>query len=428
MSRRLLAVVAAGLVTAACQDRSDTELTSPDFTFHNTCDYSKVKNFAKSLFGNGSPGHTLAEQMSTKTPKSAAATNFGFDILAAISDKRDDGEFTATQLGNASNLTFQVIRCSDVNVTGLNTVAAFALALGPTGAFQVRGGSSTAGVADPSTPVLAFDKQAGVQAPGDNFATWLKGRALFYGFPVEPFAGELTGSEAGLSGRIAFDWSLVTTKAVTLPLATKGKFSLCVTSQDDAAFEQLRVQKVAQILEVAAAVPGLDCVAALAAAVPSSLGGRLLAIGQRLLTPQNLYAASLLRTGSPTGSAGSFSPFQVGNPLNVGLAFVNRPLNAQKNRPVPGAGGPVSVKAAGDAGTAWEGVLVRILGFTNNGTPTEVVNNEATTNAAGIASFPNLTVTKTGSIRLVAFTVAQDLDVDGFNQGQVEAPKINVRP
>ena len=86
------------------------------------------------------------------------------------------------------------------------------------------------------------------------------------------------------------------------------------------------------------------------------------------------------------------------------------------------------MRAGGNAGTAWEGVLIRILGFNNNGTPTQVLNNEATTGPNGLASFPNLIVTKSGSIRLVAFSVNGDIDVGGFSQSSVEAPKINIRP
>jgi hypothetical protein len=424
-------VVAFAVAAAGCTDDRDTTSTAPEFTNGSAgCDFSAVLSNAKSLFGHYSAGYQLAVQLSEQTPKSAAATNLGFDILAAIAGLRDASGLTDAQTTKAARLTVQVIRCAQVKATGVKTAAAFTKALGPTGAFQVRGGTSTAGVPDPSTSVLALDKQAGIQAPADDFAGWLGGRALFYGYPVTPFPGELTGAAAGLGGRVSFDWSLVIGSAVTLPRPTKGKFSLCVTAEEEVS-ELLRVQKIAQILEIAAPVEGLECLAEEVASAGSlTLGERLAALGTRLLAPAPLHAAALARrTSTPTGSAGSFSPFQVGNPVSVGLTYASRPRNGRQNQPVPGTTLPaVTVKAAGAGGTPWEGVLVRIIGFRNNGTPTEVLNNEAVTDAAGLASFPGLTVTKTGAIRLVAFTVSGDADVEGFATSSVEAPKVNIRP
>lgn len=55
-----------------------------------------------------------------------------------------------------------------------------------------------------------------------------------------------------------------------------------------------------------------------------------------------------------------------------------------------------------------------------------MLNNEAVTDA--FASFPQLLVTKTGALRLVASTVPGDADVQSFAPSRVEAKKINIRP
>ena len=322
MSPRFVAAVLAAAVLTGCADSGDTPLTAPEFTKSasptttTACNYTTVRSFARALFGNNSPGFALAEQLSSQTPGSAAATNLGFDIFKAIATLRGTAGLTATQISNAANLTVQVIPCQNVTVTGGNTVAIFSQALGATGAYQVRGGTSTAGAADASTPVLALNRRAcrhrvTISPPG-----WAGGRC-FMASPSLPSPAASSGAAAGLSGTVAFDWSLVHSAAVALPRPTKGIFSLCVISEDDAALAQLRVQKIAQILEVATPVPGLECPEALASAEPRTFGDRLMAMATRLLapTPLNAAAVALRTSGKPTGGAGSFSPFQVGNPL-----------------------------------------------------------------------------------------------------------------
>jgi hypothetical protein len=270
-----------------------------------------------------------------------------------------------------------------------------------------------------------------VQAPSNDFASWLNGRVLFYGTNVqEQFDGELTGVDAGLSGRVTYDWSLVASTTVTLPRPTKGRFSQCVTIVNDADFNQLRVQKTTQILEILAPVPGINCIATVASVEPQTLPQRLLALGQRLLAPAPLQATSLLRTGSPTGGAGSFSPFQIGNPLGVDVTFLNQPKDAKVNQPIVAiSGGNLKVFVDGDAGTPWEDVLIQLEAFNNNGTTVQTLNSTAATNAQGIAEFAGFSITKTGSYKLRAVTLPpSDPDVQGFVPASDLSNKFNVRP
>ncbi len=435
MSRRRVIVAVIGLAVLGCDEARDTAPTGPELQLTGAaCKYSDVKKYARNLFGSSSPGYDKALAMSVQTPNSAAATNLGFDILAVIATRRNapPAGFTGTEIANAANLALQVVRCSNVNVTGANSVAAYSDALDNDGAWEVRGGSSSdvQPVADPSTPVLALDKQAGVQAPGNDFSAWLGGRVLFYGYPAPQFAGERTGAAAGLSGRLTFDWSLVAATAVSLPRPTKGKFSLCVTVENDDDADRIRVQKTTQILEIATPVDGLVCASSFAAATPQSLRDRLIAIGEDLFTPAPLHAAALLRLTKPTGTAGSFSPFQVGNPVAVDLTFLNQPQDTKVNEPITDpSGANIQVFAEGAAGTPWEGVTIQMVSVNNNGQPTQTLNNVAVTNAQGIAEFPGLHITKTGGAKLVAATLPpSDPDVQGFVEASEESGKFNIRP
>lgn len=87
-----------------------------------------------------------------------------------------------------------------------------------------------------------------------------------------------------------------------------------------------------------------------------------------LLVRSPLYAAAAQRTGSPTGNAGSFSPFQVVNPTSVEMTYASEPTDGRKNVPLGCTTEPfVTVRVAGEGGTGWQGVQVRIDGFNNNG-------------------------------------------------------------
>jgi hypothetical protein len=426
MSRRLLATIVVVLAIAACADDREQSPTSPDFGKGGggatTCNYNDVKKYARDLFGASSAEATIAQNMSGFPAGSASATSLGFDLLAAIATKRNGGTgLTDTEISNGANLAANIVPCSDVKTFGETTVAAFSSALASGGAFEVPvSGTST---------VLASDKQAGIRAFGNDFLTWLDARALIFGYPLaDPFAdGELTGTAAGLTGRVTFEWSVVAEQSVNLPTTNYGTFSQCVIVDNDADLFKLRIEKLTQLLEVSASpIAGLECPAPPAdftrADRSNTLGQRLLA----LLAPAPLHAAALGRTGSPTGSAGSFSPFQVSNPVNVVVTFTQQPRDGKVNTALP----TFKVKVTGSKGKEWEGVLVQVTAFNNNGVTVETDNDQAVTDADGIATFDELIINKAGAYKLSAITVSpsEDPDVNGFAAGSSESKKFNVRP
>ena len=427
MNCRLLATFVVALAISGCADDREQSPTSPDLARGggggggSTCNYNDVKKFARDLFGTSSPEAGLAQTMSGFAAGSPEATSLGFDLLAAIATKRNGGTgFTADQIANGASLAVNIVPCSNVKTFGDATLVAFSNALDSDGAFEVPTSTTPA--------VLAFDKQAGVKPFGGNFLTWLNARALVFGYPLEtPFGGgELTGVAAGLTGRVTFEWSLVTETSVALPTSNYGTFSQCVVVDNDNDVFKLRIEKLTQLLEVNTPVPGLTCPEPPSefarASAPKTMGERLLA----LIAPAPLQAATLGRTGSPTGSAGSFSPFQVSNPVNVVVTFTQQPRDGKAGAALP----TVKVLVTGNAKKQWEGVLVRLTAFNNNGVTVTTTNNEATTASNGIATFDNLTINKTGSYKLLAETVSPqaDPDVGGFAAGTKESTKFNVRP
>jgi hypothetical protein len=434
MGRRTLLAVFGALALAGCGDNRDATPTSPELKVSGSCNYTNVKSYARALFGSNSAGYNLAQSMSGQPANSSTATAIGFDIFAAIAALRDAGSFTAQNTSDAANLTVEDIRCSSVVISSgdPSDVAAFTKALSAGGGYEVRGG--TASPPDPTGDVLSDDGLAGIKAPDAGFTTWLGGRGLFYGYGMTPFGGELTGAQAGISGNVAYNWSLLR-PAPAQPLVLKGRAALCVSFDETnpalANLDQkLRVQKPANILEVTSF--SLNCSAlALSALEQRSfasrpLRDRLLTMGLGLVAPTPLYAASALKSTSPGGNGGSFSGFEVVNPQATTVAFETPPQDGKVNTDLK----TVTVLVTGAQGTPWTGVLVKLSVFNNNGTFVSTSGDTATTDNAGRATYNHFQVTKTGGYVALAFTQpAADADVTAF-VADTSAPtaKFNIRP
>jgi len=448
MSRRLVAAIVVGIVVSACADDREHSPTSPDgslspnFIAGAVCRYTDVKQYARNLFGPNSTGYRLAQDFSGFPANSTnpQAIKLAFDIFAEIAKKRDlayasstdNNTFTSTNELDAANLTVQVINCAAVSAT--DQVSAFQKALESGGGYAVRGGPVGAVV---NGQVTAADGQAAVNAPTNNYGAWLSnGRALFYGYPLTTLFpdGE---SSAGLSGRVSYNWSLIR-PANPPALAGSGTVSLCVVF-DDVQFPsylvQLRVQKSANILKFEDVE--LDCSQNPFGGSFSStrLGARLARAIADWVTPAPLYAAFGTKGTSPTGSAGSFSPFQVVNPELPVLAWVNPPADGTLAG-IPGEdGGDVTVSVTGAEGVAWTNALLHIYGEDNNGAKVEFPGSCEETDDDGKATFDDLAAPKTGGYNLFVETnpsagvCSADLDVNSFDKVTLPAPtRINVRP
>lgn len=424
MCRRTLFAVVGALALAACGDNRDSPPTSPNLQVGTgpACKPTDLKKYAKALFGTNTPGNDIALQLAGQTPNSATATGLAFDLFAAIAAKRDaaPASFTAGNASDGSNLTLQTIACADVAVSGDLTFDAFNAALSAGGGYQVRGVSGDGEATVVSSPVLA-----GVRPPeGQTFAAWLGSRTLFYGRPITTFSSEVSGGKA-------YNWAIVY-QGRNLPDLTSnpGLVSVCVSSPDPATDATLRVQHVATILPQTT-VLSLACLDP-----PEIVLGRsdrsFVARMMGLLAPAPLSAASLVRTGTPTGNAGSFSPFEAVVPVKSILSFQNQPKDGNVGQSIVATnatgGGPIQVKSTGSGKTPWEGVTIQILGVNNNGNFVAFNNDKALTNASGIATFTGLNVNKTGAYKLVAVTIQIDDQVTNFTSNQVSSAKFNIRP
>jgi hypothetical protein len=460
MSRRVVTAIVAVLVVAGCtedREQSPTAPAGPDFLVGATCRYNDVKQYARDLFGSTGAGTVLANQMSKFGPNTTQATNLGFDILQEIASQRD----AATDLAwnplveTAAKLTEQVIFCSNVFLTAGNTepalerLANLTKALTkPEGGYAVRAGKAGAqrnGTPDPETPVLTSDLQSGVDATSDTWADWFGSRTLLYGYPTDEFIGE---SREAIYGNAAYDWSLVRASPMTTSYPGKGKVSICITYDKDLYAEDVidkkfRLQKPTTILEVAAPVDGLDCQISDATApgdqfAARPLPTRLAEFAAGLLLPERLHAAFLAKaTTKPTGSAGSFSVFQGGDPEMAHVEWVHAPADGTLRRGIPSVdrGEPVTVKVTGGEDTPWQGVKLRIYGEDNNGAKVPFDGACVETNSAGVAEFPDLAAPKSGGYNLFVEThpsvtgCSVDPDVDSFDAVTVPAPdRIIVRP
>jgi len=125
-----------------------------------------------------------------------------------------------------------------------------------------------------------------------------------------------------------------------------------------------------------------------------------------------LQAATALAT---TSRSGKFSPVEAVNPGGATLAFVPSVIpNTAIN-----AGLGIKVSATGDGGVPWEGLLIKLVPFDNNG-DFALVPDTATTDAEGWADFTGSILDKPGGYRLLAITQpGADADAAAFTQDSV---------
>ena len=104
--------------------------------------------------------------------------------------------------------------------------------------------------------------------------------------------------------------------------------------------------------------------------------------------------------GPVGGLLGDFSPIEVVYPAEIVMNFDVEPVDADKFQAIP-----VEVSVKGAEGTPWEGVVIRLEAFANNGQPMVVCGAEAVTDAQGVATFVNFAVGKVGGASIRATTV-----------------------
>jgi hypothetical protein len=434
--RSLFPLAAVALV--ACSDNGQPLPQEVSFQFTNgpACDYRPVKKDARAYFPK-SLDRTVQDMIRDmqQAETAAAATDFGFDIIALVAQVAREGTQGGT-LEDGSNLTNGLLACMtfDAGFEPADPID-FTSAL-DLGAYEVRGGAN-----DADEPVVSHlcDYVEGVDCPegtwgvepaddGHTWATVTGGdRYLVYGAQTaSPGGGEAQLTEA-------FDWN-------TVPLLTNGfdedvRVARC-TPEDEGGKE--RVQRGAGTPIILPFSQPSFCEDFESLGFGSGLLGTLKQwthTATSLLMPRPLHASAVAPGRCCGGTAGGFTPFVVVTGGNVNLTFEIQPLDAT----IPEGGeyatlNDVVVSAKADNGTPLPEVTITLTVALNQGSwvelggDTEQTTDEDCTSTSaciptGTVTFSGLTLNKPGGYRLVATAALFGYDLavatsDAFHIGQ----------
>lgn len=400
----------AGLGMAALGCNRESSPTSPDFATSISCDLSTARGLVNSVYSAAvrTQANSLLQTIQNAGAKTEIATNAGFDLFALLASS---GTGSA---GDRSTFVNGIIPCQEVGVVTLPIN--FAPAFGPDGAFEVRGSSGD------KAAVVSHDLLWGLEPPLNESLvrlTWnaittavtsqaTTERFLAYGMQVSisHFSSE---TQVGT----IFDW-------FTIPRLSFNPGVIVGTCLTDGTNSEYLIQ------HNAAASGGEIVPGATPSFCPVVSGYRevegwsLIAVGHRLLDlfrPQPLLAAALGKT-PPGGSIGSLSPSVAVDPGQITLKFEGKVDDGKTNQQIKFIGGsPVSVSVTPAGSTPLDGAKVRLIATTNLGATVVATGNTATTQD-GIATFPDLKISKAGGYRLIA-------TLDGFGQNSSAGFKFN---
>lgn len=433
------ALIALVSLAAACSSDRAAAPTSPSMqaaTAASKCDFKQIKSLVISDFGSSQQSTVLdiLRQMQTAygTNNAAAATPFGFQIMNELAK----GVSGATLVGTAqtsSDLTAGLVGCMDVIASDHDNLG-FAKAFQTYGAFEVRALRSS------TQPELAvFSRDGGFSAlsgpplaNGSDFASWLGGTALIYGWP----RSESEFRTEGVVGP-AYDWFSIRVNTSTVP-TPDGIVALCAT---DLANGRFRVQhgSAISLLRDPALIAGwsslpvcesVQPVVAAASARPLRWLADAVDAGRRLLSPEMLHATmAAARTGGG-GSTGSFSPFGGVDAGSVRLVDAKGAAGFF-GAPRDGRTGPLSpavvIEAVGQGGTALPGVSITVTVSGNSGS-FDVCSSDrgqpvltVTTGADGKAAF-DIAIDKPGGYTLTATS-----GYSGYTTTSVLSPLFNLK-
>ena len=403
-----IAALAAGFAIAGCNDSTDPA-TGPDYARGRgglVCDFQAMKTDATTFFTLNST-RLAAAQGSIAFMKSnfgssgnAAVTSAGFDVLSAIADEhREPAGSAGAKPLQGSALANDVIGCM-TTVSPLPTATTdFALAydssgttayrgaLSRFGAFEVRGGPNDAN----TTAILSVNTKSGIQAPGNDFTTWLPAsnpRLLFYAMPI---GNGFLVADAKV-GAVGYRWLTFPEQHTFTGFATTG---VCVNATD-----RDRLQEVGTTTKMLALASidglGLSCAAGpavLADAGTTGIWSRALHLAAKAFLPEEAYAGKL--GGGTGGLLGGLSDIGV---VDVGAVklTVARIKDATTTTDFTVT---VTVKTAGGLALPGEHVKVTVAG--NNGSFTLTGAQDVVTNSSGQAVF-TLRLDKPGGYTLTA--------------------------
>jgi hypothetical protein len=425
MGRRIAYLTTAGLGLAAigCGDSTRGSPTSPDFAPSVvSCDLSTARGLVNSIFPSAqrTPAKNLLQTIQNAGVPSDAATNAGFDLFALIA------AYGTGTPQDRSTFVNAIIPCQSVGSVSLPID--FTSAFGPDGAFEVRGKLATDDAAVVShdgvwglEPPLDISADPAVRVTWNNLTTAVPPtvttkRFLAYGMPVTVpgFTNEIPVSTI-------FDWFTIPKLNFKVPGVVVGT---CFTGDPSTEY-LIQHNPAGNGGEIVPSATPSFCSPTLSS-YGENRGWSPKAVAHRLIDffkPQPLLAAAL-GTRPPGGSIGSLSPSAAINPGQITLAFQGQVADGRTTpatvKFIGGNSVSVSVTPAGSPGkppTPMDGVHVRLIATTNLGATVVASGNTATTED-GVATFPNLTISKAGGYRLIA-------TLDGFGQNSTAGYTFN---
>ena len=358
MRYRLLSVVLAVALTAACSDTPESDPFAPVTASVTACQVNTVRQAAGRYFESGADGRTANDLVKAlqQAPDLGVRRTAAFDLLALVAEVTDaNRQAGTTQQG--SDLVNAVLGCTGYGEPGLID---FVPALSEGGAFAVRGGAT-----DPTAAVRARLASWGVE-PADAL-TWpdvTAGlRVLIYGDTI----GNFDSDEVVLG--MGYEWSRIPAGEFAYPVAV----GYCDLVED-----RSLIQHYEDSNPDAVVLPPEELSFC---STPAALGG-------------GLFAA--LSSG-PGGRVKTFSPFAGVDAELVTLAFAQQPVTA-KIGTLP----TMTVLVTGAGGTPIEGVAVGMTVAGNSGSFNFGGTMVEVTDADGIATFDDLTLDKPGGYTLTA--------------------------
>ena len=420
MGRHIAYILSGGLVIAAigCGDNSRSLPTSPELAISlGTCDLSTARGLVNSIFSTDArtPARNLLQAIQNAGAKTAASTDAGFDLFASL---ETNGIGTAS---DRSTFVNAIIPCQDVGVASSSLPIDFTGAFGANGAFGVRGTTSTDKAAVVSRDILWGLQPPLTVNPSTNTGyTWndittapagiTTRRFLAYGAPVSGSTFPNGFTKETQVGTI-FEWFTIPTLTFNDPGVVVGT---CINDgsgseyliQHNAAGAggELVPSSTTSFCPVSASLTG-------ASSGPFALARRVL----DFFRPEPLMAAAL-GVRPPGGSLGSLSPSAAVDPKTITLAFQGTVDDGKTQVQIKFTNNqPVSVTVTPTGLTPTDGVNVRLIATSNLGATVVASGNTATTQN-GIATFPNLKISKAGGYRLIA-------TLDGFGQNSTAGYK-----
>ena len=410
-----LFIAGLGLTLLGCSDRSpsptDPVLSSPVLAV-SACDVAGARSLANQLFPNNvkQTAQDLLQAIQNAGAGTAAATDAGFGILELISTYGPSLPQIGSDLANA------ILPCMTVGSTPTD----FTAALSDTGAFAVRGSSST-----DTAAVVSNDGLWGMEPPLNTTTnvryTWNAitvpedTRLLVYGARIS--ASNFTNEQQ--VGTI-FNW-------FTLPVVTFDPGVVVGTCIVDNGPQYLIQHNL--LGEIVPSATTSFCPVGVTS-VKSAEGWSPAALAQRVLdffSPRPLLATAL-GVRPPGGSIGSLSPSVAVDPGTITVNFPKQIADGKTNQVIKFKdGSPVSVTVEPTGGTDLNGAVVQLIAVANLGSPVVATGNTAITND-GVAVFPNLSLNKAGGYRFITKLIGfGQNNAAGFSIIEAESNGFNLK-